>query len=446
MITKTFSLRRLLLCATLGLTAFAPTSRLAAQEGPGGRPEPPQFIEPTYIERPSWMRYEQKADEPIENVQARVARFAGQTFDIDTLRWSGPGAIDIVVMGDGYTAAEQAKFTADARRCTDHLFETTPFDRYKDFFNIFALHVVSEESGISHPGQWKETDGVGEMVCPEGKTLPIVRKRTFFGAHLDGWGVHRITGAWNSQSAKDLVRMYFPRCKFPCILCNTDEYGGAGGEILMATCNSAASEIYVHELAHVFGDLADEYFGGDVYMGEKPNLSSVRDSARVRWHRWIGEAEVGVFPHRGGRKGAYYVKPTQASDTSRYCKMERLGKEFCPVCRERLVEAIHEQADLIAAASPADSVLAPLAKRERVTFSLDHVRRVTGDKQTVRWFVDGTLAAEDTEALTLDAKRLPAESAHEVRLEVYDESPFVRNPTCPRYHTSVRTWRIARRR
>ena len=100
-------------------------------------------MQPIYIERPAWMRYEDKnaQTEPIETVRRRVENYRGQDYVIDTLRWNGTAAIDILVMGDGYTAQEQSKFTSDARLCTDHLFETSPFDRYTDFFNVFALHI-----------------------------------------------------------------------------------------------------------------------------------------------------------------------------------------------------------------------------------------------------------------------------------------------------------------
>lgn len=417
-----------------------------AQPG-GDRPEPPQFQAPIYIDRPQWMDYETPQSEPLANVSKRVASYGEQSYDIDTLLYNGTGAIDIVVMGDGYTDLEQDKLTRDAKACTDHLFETSPFDRYKSFFNVFVLHIVSPESGISHPGQWKqETDSTGRMVCPENSPLPIVNKKTFFSTHLDGWGTHRIIGAWGEHKAKDLIRLYFPRCKFPCILCNTDEYGGAGGDILIATCNRASSDIYVHELAHVFGDLADEYFGGDVYMCEKPNLSATRDSSRVRWARWLDDPEVGVFPHRGGRIGSRYVKPTQASETSRYCKMERLDKEFCPVCRERLVEAIHEQVSLIADALPADTVLSPLKKREKMTFALERVFEAEGDTLSITWSIDGQEVARDTRAITVSGRQLSPNQTHEIRVEVHDASPFVRNPRCRELHTQSRTWMVARRR
>ncbi|MBR1594081.1 MAG: hypothetical protein IJ659_04830 [Alloprevotella sp.] len=418
---------------------------LLAQPGGEGA-APPQFMPPTYIQKPVWMQYEEAANEPLEAVRERLARSGKQTFAVDTLLFSGEGAIGLVVMGDGYTAAEQEKFVKDASACIDYLFNTVPFDCYRSFFNVFALHVESQESGISHPGQWRQDGDTGRMACPENKPLPLVTKQTFFSTHLDGWGMHRLIGAWNEQAAKDLARLFFPQCKLICILCNTDEYGGAGGTVLIATCNASSREIFVHELSHVFGDLADEYFSGDIYMQEKPNLSATKDSARVRWARWIGEPEVGVFPHSGGRMGKYFVKPVQASDSSRYCKMERLGKDFCPVCRERLVEAIHEQAQLIVDVTPADSVLAPLSRREQLTFSLLRSRAGEGNTLEVRWLLDGRVVAENVATLTLSARELPPTSPHAVRLEVYEESPYVRNPACRRFHTQSRSWFVAAKR
>lgn len=181
-------------------------------------------------------------------------------------------------------------------------------------------------------------------------------------------------------------------------------------------------------------------------MTEKPNLSNVSDSTKVRWYRWIGEPEVGIFPHKGGRRGAHYFKPTSASNTSRYCKMERLEKEFCPVCRERLVEAIHERTNLIAATSPKDSVFSPLLKKERITFSIDQMLKPQGDTITVRWYIDNKLVSENSHSTVLTGSDISPENCHEIRLEVFDKSPIVRNPSCPEFHTSTRKWYIARKR
>ena len=60
--------------------------------------------------------------------------------------------IDIVVLGDGYLASDIATtFTDHAQALSQYLFSdqniTQPFSRYKDYFNIHLIDVVSNESG-----------------------------------------------------------------------------------------------------------------------------------------------------------------------------------------------------------------------------------------------------------------------------------------------------------
>ncbi|MBR1469236.1 MAG: hypothetical protein IJ605_03885 [Prevotella sp.] len=420
---------------------------MAQQDSGKGRPNPPDFLVKEPKPMPLWMQYEQKVEEPLSAVTARLKQVGNQPFQIDTIQYNGVNAIDIVLMGDGYTDVEQEKFSRDAKRCISYLFEISPFNRYVSFFNVYALHVLSQESGISHPGVWQANEeGTHTMRCPENSKMPIITKKTFFGVSLDGWGVHRLTGMWNKQNARDLLRVYFPKCKVPGILSNTEEYGGAGGEILIATCNGQSSEIYVHEFAHLFGDLADEYFGGDVYIDEKPNMSRKGDSLSVRWRHWLDDEEVGIYPHHGSRQAEKTFKPTQATETSKYCKMEKLGKEFCPVCRERLVEAIHEQVNLIESASPLDTVLAPLSKSEKLTFSLEKIYRAKGNRCKITWFVDGKLWAADTTRISLSGKELTPEKAHIVEVCVEDVCSFVRTGNHETFHTSKHRWNIARKR
>jgi len=59
--------------------------------------------------------------------------------------------VDLLILGDGYTADEQDKFIARARELTDILFETSPFKERKDDFNVWALAPASAESGVSRP-------------------------------------------------------------------------------------------------------------------------------------------------------------------------------------------------------------------------------------------------------------------------------------------------------
>src|SRR5208283_2050842 len=59
--------------------------------------------------------------------------------------------VDLLVLGDGYTAAERAKFEKDAHRFMDALFSTSPFREHQKDFNVWGLCPAAEESGVSRP-------------------------------------------------------------------------------------------------------------------------------------------------------------------------------------------------------------------------------------------------------------------------------------------------------
>src|SRR5271155_1706426 len=59
--------------------------------------------------------------------------------------------VDLLLLGDGYTAAERGKFEKDARRFVETLFSTSPFREHRNDFNVWGLCPPAEESGISRP-------------------------------------------------------------------------------------------------------------------------------------------------------------------------------------------------------------------------------------------------------------------------------------------------------
>ena len=67
--------------------------------------------------------------------------------------------VDLLILGDGYTAAERTKFEADARRLVDILFATSPFKERRADFNVWGLCPPAVESGISRPstGTWRRS-------------------------------------------------------------------------------------------------------------------------------------------------------------------------------------------------------------------------------------------------------------------------------------------------
>jgi hypothetical protein len=59
--------------------------------------------------------------------------------------------VDLLLLGDGYTADEHEQFVAKAHELADILFATSPFKERKDDFNVWALAPAAAESGVSRP-------------------------------------------------------------------------------------------------------------------------------------------------------------------------------------------------------------------------------------------------------------------------------------------------------
>ena len=56
--------------------------------------------------------------------------------------------IDLVLLGDGYTAGEMEKFRHDAMQITDGFFAKSPYSDYRDYFNVWLVEKPSQQSGI----------------------------------------------------------------------------------------------------------------------------------------------------------------------------------------------------------------------------------------------------------------------------------------------------------
>ena len=177
--------------------------------------------------------------------------------------------VDVLILGDGYTAAERPKFEKDARRLVDILFATSPFKERRADFNVWGLCPPAAESGISRPstGVWRRSPA---------------------GSHYDAFGSERYVLTFDNRAFRDLAA--FAPYEFVEILVNGQTYGGGGIFNLYATvaADSAwAPYIFVHEFGHHFAGLADEYYTSDVaYLPAsdpvepwEPNATVLRDPA-----------------------------------------------------------------------------------------------------------------------------------------------------------------------
>ncbi|MDQ1833978.1 M64 family metallopeptidase [Massilia sp. CCM 9029] len=195
------------------------------------------------------------------------------------IRVSGPSPakVDLLVMGDGYTAGEMKKFEADARRLADHLFTVSPFKERAGDFNVWAIAVPTGESGVSRPSTG-------------------VHHASALGTRYDIFGSERYVLTLDNRALRDIAQ-HAPY-EFIEILVNNDTYGGGGifGQFSTAAAgNDWANYLFVHEFGHHFAGLADEYYTSPVaYQSSagriepwEPNVTALRDPAKLKWQRHV---------------------------------------------------------------------------------------------------------------------------------------------------------------
>ena len=61
--------------------------------------------------------------------------------------------LDVLILGDGYTAAERGKFERDAHRLVAVLFATSPFKERQRDINVWGLCPAAAQVGVSRPSQ-----------------------------------------------------------------------------------------------------------------------------------------------------------------------------------------------------------------------------------------------------------------------------------------------------
>jgi hypothetical protein len=186
---------------------------------------------------------------------------------------SGPPAekVDLLLLGDGYTAAEMGKWHADAKRLVDILFSVSPFKERRSDFNVWALDTPSEESGIARP-----SDGV--------------YRRSALRATYDAFGSERYVLAFDNKRVRE-VAAAAPYDVMEIVV-NGRKYGGGGIFNLYATVasdNAFTPYVFVHEFGHHIAGLADEYYTSDVAYESTPErpepweLNATANAASPKW-------------------------------------------------------------------------------------------------------------------------------------------------------------------
>lgn len=302
-------------------------------------PKAPVRIELTARDR-SDMRFHPLLTQTVDPASIFIDRGKLKENTVTRLRYNGEpaGKVDLVFVAEGYTADEQAKFVADARRFEEALFATPPFDTRRADFNIWAVGTVSEESG---------TDLSGKGVF----------KHTALNSGYYTFGIDRYLTTPDMKAVRDAV--WNVPCDAIFILVNTDAYGGGGmyNFYAMGTADHPRTPVvFVHELGHSLAGLADEYFSSEVayqdfynleYEPWEPNITTLVDFGS-KWKDLLPTGTPIPTPldeeHRekpGVFEGGGYVAKGIYRPMD-HCMMRDYAP-FCPAC----VRAIHRMIDFL---------------------------------------------------------------------------------------------------
>ncbi|MEO3974636.1 M64 family metallopeptidase [Streptomyces sp. CAU 1734] len=363
---------------------------------------------------------------PLATAGEETGRADGPAGVVVPVQTTGPAAarFNLIVLGDGYTAAEMPDFRADMERHLRVLWSIEPFASYRSYINVWAVETPSPESGVDcdpaldSPRRDTPLDMGFWGRCTPGSVQRALQADTAAARSLAAL-VPGATGA-NQQILA---------------LANSDTYGGTGGGVATASGSNPVSPLITpHELGHTLGGLQDEYdyYGrgvpGAPYTGAEPasahhTLLTGEEMAhrRVKWWRWLGErSESGgvIGRYEGGLYSARGVwRP------SKHSIMKTLGYAFDQVGREVMVRRIAERVNLVQGHTP-DTV--PIGDDRDVWVDTLHPG---GGELSVVWRINGRPVRHPAGARFLDPRRLKLPPGrHTLTATVSDPTPFVRDP------------------
>ena len=217
---------------------------------------------------PSYKNYKGRSGEVVFRLDEKdySFTFTAEQYDYDypdgyvqTIHTAtqGPG-IDFVFTGDGYDAKDIASgtFTANAEAGYEHLYDIEPYKTYKDYFNVYAVTAMSDDSGIGTVNTVKDT-----------KFNTVFSDRIWCRTPDSAF-----TWAKKANASMDLSK------SLVILLMNTSIYEGVTymyGDGSALACCPVSTDTYPYDFrgivqheagGHGFGKLADEYIYHNAYI------------------------------------------------------------------------------------------------------------------------------------------------------------------------------------
>ena len=188
--------------------------------------------------------------------------------------------VDLVILGEGYSAEDEAKFEKDLNHFAEVFFKYEPYKSHKSDFNFYGVFKPSEESGVDEP-------------------RANIFKNTVLSATFNSLGSERYLLTEDNKAMRDLAA-HVPYDAI-YIMVNHNRYGGGGIYNSFCTFTSDAQfheYLFIHEFGHSFSGLADEYYTSVVAYNEfyprgiepvEPNITALLDPENVKWKDLVSE-------------------------------------------------------------------------------------------------------------------------------------------------------------
>ncbi|UCH98586.1 MAG: peptidase M64 [Candidatus Aminicenantes bacterium] len=291
------------------------------------------------------------------SIDIRKEPLIGGVTVFDILR-NGPShkKVDLAIVAEGYTNAEEEKFKKDLETIIEVFFNQEPYKSHKDHFNVYGVFKPSPDSGADEPTH-------------------SIYKNTAVGASFNALGLYRYMLTEENRALRDIAA-HAPYDTL-VIMVNTKRYGGGG--IYNTYCLFSLEEewyayVLLHEFGHSFAGLADEYYSSVVAYNEfypqgveptEPNITALLDPQNLKWKHlvtkrtkiptpWEKEKyeqmnglqkrahlakkefqnQVGVF------EGAGYSSEGLYRPMANCIMFSRANIPYCKVCEEAIIKVI----------------------------------------------------------------------------------------------------------
>lgn len=241
--------------------------------------------------------------------------------------------MDILFIPDGYSKADKGQLDSDVKRFADYVLNCSPYKENVDRINIYAVKGFSPESGITDPNN-------------------NIHRNTLINCSYNTIETDRYLMCENVWKMYDIAE----DAPFDVIviICNSSKYGGGGIYNFYATvCNGApqADFVVVHEMGHLIGGLADEYYTSETSVNDyypagvepmEPNVTTLVNFD-AKWKNMMDKNTPVPTPATkeyngtlGVYEGAGYVAEGVYRPWQNCTMKEIIYDNFCPVCTKVL--------------------------------------------------------------------------------------------------------------